>query len=234
MRQIFLFLSITIVTLFNIAYANDAEIIKSVKKLGLTATSIKDSPISQLKTVITDVGIFYVSTDGKYILQAPLFDMSQNIPINITNRLLADKLNNLKKEMIVYKAAHEKYVVTVFTDISCGYCVKLHNEIAKYNEQGITIRYLAFPRAGMDSPISKKMTSIWCSIDRNGAYNKASKGEDITPTKCNIDLTNHYQLGVLFGVRGTPALLVEDTLLPGYQDAKTLRKTLDDYYEMKK
>lgn len=234
MRRIFLFLSITIATLFNIAYAGNAEIINSVKKLGLNVTSIKDSPISQLKTVITNVGIFYISTDGRYILQAPLFDMSQNVPINITNQLLADKLENLKNEMIVYKAANERYVVTVFTDISCGYCVKLHNEIAKYNEQGITIRYLAFPREGMDSSTSKKMASIWCSNNRQQAYNRAVKGENITPANCNIDLTNHYQLGVMFGVRGTPALLVDNTLLPGYQDARTLRKTLDDYYNMKK
>ncbi len=234
MRKIFLLLSIIITTLFNIAHASNTEIIKSIHNLGLKALDIQDSPISQLKMVITNEGIFYISTDGKYLLQSSLYDISQGVPINFTNHFLIDKVEALKDEMIIYKANNEKYVVTVFTDVSCGYCVKLHNEIDKYNAQGITIRYLAFPRAGTDSSIGRDMKSIWCSADRKQAYTMATRGKPLSIENCNIDLDKHYQLGVMFGVRGTPAILVGDILLPGYQDAKTLRKTLDDYYSSKK
>jgi protein-disulfide isomerase len=102
------------------------------------------APVAGMKTVLTNSGVLYVTEDGKHIIQGPMYDVSGAQPVNVTNQLLMKNLNALEKEMIVYKAAQEKHVITVFTDITCGYCHKLHEEMKDYNALGITVRYLAF------------------------------------------------------------------------------------------
>ena len=126
------------------AHADDAAIKQSLTKLGVTSSDIQSAPVAGMKTVLTNSGVLYVTEDGKHIIQGPMYDVSGGQPVNVTNQLLMKNLNALEKEMIVYKAAQEKHVITVFTDITCGYCHKLHEEMKDYNALGITVRYLAF------------------------------------------------------------------------------------------
>ncbi len=115
---------------------------------------MQPSPVNGLKTVLTDSGVLYASEDGKHILQGPLFDVSGKEPVNVTNQLLGSKMDALKDQMIVYKAPKEKHVITVFTDITCGYCHKLHQQMKEYNDLGITVRY-RHSRAGLASRLRK-------------------------------------------------------------------------------
>jgi thiol:disulfide interchange protein DsbC len=116
----------------------------------------------------------------------------------------------------------------VFTDIDCGYCRKLHSEIASYNARGITVRYLSFPRAGPNSPSFNRAASVWCSEDRNDALTRAKAGENVPARKCDNPVSEHYNLGVAMGVRGTPAILLESgALMPGYMPANKLVRELD-------
>lgn len=117
---------------------------------------IQPSPVTGVAVVSTSQGIFYISDDGRYLVQGPMFDMSGKTPKNITNQVLVDELNSLKNEMIIYKSPHEKYIITVFTDLTCPYCLKLHNENNELNNKGITVRYLAFPRKGPGSVVGKR------------------------------------------------------------------------------
>lgn len=110
--------------------------------------------------------MLYVTEDGKHLLQGPIYAVDGDTPVNVTNQILKGKLDALQDQMIVYKAAQEKHVITVFTDITCGYCHKLHEQMKDYNDLGITIRYLAFPRQGLNSPTEKDMQSIWCTANR--------------------------------------------------------------------
>lgn len=141
---------------------------------------MQPSPVNGLKTVLTDSGVLYASEDGKHILQGPLFDVSGKEPVNVTNQLLSSKMDALKDQMIVYKAPKEKHVITVFTDITCGYCHKLHQQMKEYNDLGITVRYLAFPRQGLASQAEKDMKSIWCTADKAKAFDTAMKGDAIS------------------------------------------------------
>ena len=50
----------------------------------------------------------------------------------------------------------------VFTDVDCGYCRRLHQQMAEYHELGIGVRYVAFPRSGPD-------TDSWARCSRSGA-----------------------------------------------------------------
>lgn len=230
MKKGLFFVSLLSASLFSIANAGTEQIQQSLKSMGVTHADVKPSPVAGLQTVFTDNGVLYVTDDGKYVLQGPMFDVSGKLPVNVTNQLLNKQLQQLEPEMIVYKAPKEKYVITVFTDITCGYCRKMHSQIDEYNKLGITIRYLAFPRQGVNSQAGKDMKSIWCvaPAGRKKAFDAAMKGDDISPVSCNIDLKKHYDLGVQLGVQGTPAVMLSDgMLLPGYQGPKEMLALLN-------
>lgn len=228
MKKHYLSLAILLTTFSGLANADDAAIQQSLSKLGLQQTEIQPSPLPGFKTVLSESGVLYVTDDGKHFIQGPLYNLSGGQPVNVTNQLLEKRVAALSKEMIVYKAAKEQHVVTVFTDITCGYCHKLHQQMADYNALGITVRYLAFPREGMNGEVAKKMKAIWCAADRNKALDAAMKGGEVAVADCKIDLAQHHNLGILYGIQGTPAILMQDgTMIPGYQGAQELKKILD-------
>lgn len=223
-----LLLSLLLASIGGLAHADDAAIQQSLNRLGLKQTEIQPSPLPGVKTVLSESGVLYVTEDGKHFLQGPLYDVSGAQPVNVTNQLLEKKVEALSKDMIVYKAPKEQHVVTVFTDITCGYCRKLHEQMADYNALGITVRYLAFPREGLKGQVAKEMSAIWCAADRPKAFDAAMKGEAVPPAECSVDIGKQYQMGILFGIQGTPAILLEDgTMIPGYQGPQDLKKYLD-------
>ena len=156
--------------------ANDAALKSKLEKLGVKDINIQTSPIKGLKTVVSDQGIFYASEDGEYLLQGKIYKLTDKGISNVTNKVLLDKLNALKDEMIVYPAKNEKHVVTVFMDITCHYCHLLHQQVKEYNDLGITVRYLAFPRAGMESQTAGQMEAIFTAKDPIFALNESEKG----------------------------------------------------------
>lgn len=228
MKKGLMLLSLLVASVTGTAHADDAAIHKALGSLGIKQADVQDSPVAGLKTVLTEGGTLYVTEDGKHVLQGPLYDVSGSEPINVTNQLLMTRLEALKDQMIVYKAAKEKHVITVFTDITCGYCHKLHEQMKEYNDLGITVRYLAFPRQGLESQAEKDMRSIWCSADRAKAFDAAMKGDAVSPATCKTDISQHYALGVQFGIGGTPAIVLKNgTLIPGYQGPKEMAAMLD-------
>jgi thiol:disulfide interchange protein DsbC len=228
MKRSLLLLPILIAALTGLAHADDAAIQQTLKKLDIQQEDIQPSVIPGLNTVMTESGVLYISTDGKHLLQGPLFDVSGIHPVNITNQILLKKLEALSGEMIVYKAPKEQHIITVFTDITCGYCRKMHEQMKDYNALGITVRYLAFPRQGLSSQAEKDMRSIWCMADRKKAFSDAIKGDAVSPATCKTDISKHYQLGVQFGIQGTPAIVLQNgTIIPGYQGPKEMLQMLN-------
>ncbi|AST70766.1 bifunctional protein-disulfide isomerase/oxidoreductase DsbC [Kosakonia cowanii] len=212
------------------AHADDAAIKQSLAKLGVQSSDIMPAPVAGMKAVMTNSGVLYVTEDGKHIIQGPMYDVSGAQPVNVTSKMLLPYLNALEKEMIVYKAPQEKHVITVFTDITCGYCQKLHSEMADYNALGITVRYLAFPRQGVPSEVEKEMKAIWCAKDPKKAFDDAMAGKGVKPASCDISIANHYALGVQFGVNGTPAIVLNDGyVVPGYQAPAEMKAFLDQH-----
>jgi thiol:disulfide interchange protein DsbC len=132
-----------------------------------------------------------------------------------------------ESQMIVFPAKNEKHKVTVFTDIDCPYCVKLHRDMKDYNSEGITMRYMAYPRAGIGSNSYKKIVNVWCSDDKAKAMTDAKEGNKIANKSCDNPVAQQYQLGQALGVQGTPAIFLEDgTSLPGYVPPKRLAEVL--------
>ncbi|WP_340619462.1 bifunctional protein-disulfide isomerase/oxidoreductase DsbC [Xenorhabdus siamensis] len=233
MKKIAFCLSLILTAFANNTFADDSMINNSLSKMGLKAESITPSHIAGVSTALTPHGTLYISNDGKYLFQGPLYDLSGKVPKQVINQALVKKLEALKDQMIIYKAPKEKHVVTVFTDITCGYCRKLHENIKEYNDEGITIRYLAFPRHGLQHQSAKNMQSIWCSAKPAKALDDAFKDEKISPIEsCKKDIAKHYELGLQFGVSGTPAMILKDgSMISGFMPPKDLADALAQHAE---
>jgi len=195
---------------------------------------IQSSPLKGLQEAILDGNIFYLSEDGRYLIRGgdilDLQEKGKNITEERRNGIRVSAMKELKTEdMIIFKPKETKYVVNVFTDVDCFYCVKLHKDMSKYNDQGIEIRYIAFPRGGVSSPTYKAMVSVWCADDKHQAINDAKNAKPVPQKDCTNPVSKHFEFGRKLGVSGTPALLMPSgELLPGYVPAEKLVQFLTD------
>ena len=194
--------------------------------------SIKESPIDGFYEVAFGTQIVYVSTDAKYVFQGVLVDLedgkknlTQAAEDDVRKKYIAD-VNAL--ESISFGAEKPRHTITVFTDIDCPYCQKLHEEMDQYASYGIKVNYLLFPRNGLTSPGYLKAISVWCSDDRADALTRAKAREEIKDKTCDNPIADHFSIGKKVGVTGTPAVLTQDgRLMPGYVPAKDLAQRLD-------
>ncbi len=173
----------------------------------------------------------YATADGKFIIQGDvirlggkeLHNVSESLQAEINKKLFAQ----LKTEdLLIYKAKGKaKHVVYVFTDASCPYCHKLHEHMGEITAKGIEVRYIAWPRGEQFMPA---MESVWCSADRQAAFDQAIAGVQLPPATCKNPVREQYQLGLNIGVNGTPAIYTADGLyLGGYLTPEELDKRLN-------
>ena len=210
------------------AMADDAALKNKLEKLGVKDIEIQSSPIKGLRTVISDQGVFYAEEGGDYLLQGNIYKLSDKGISNISNNVLMDKLNALTSEMIVYPAKNEKHVVTVFMDITCHYCHLLHQQIKEYNDLGITVRYLAFPRGGVETKTASQMEAIFTAKDPAFALNEAENGNLPKELKTPNIVKKHYNLGIQFGVNGTPTIVTSiGEIIGGYLKPRELLAELE-------
>ncbi len=194
--------------------------------------SIRPTAISGLYEVVFGSEIFYTSADGRYVLQGALVDLDTNENLTETTRTGIRKglMGKLKpSEMIVFSPKEKpRHTLTVFTDIDCGYCRKLHAEMAELNSYGIEVRYMMFPRSGVNTPSYQKAVNVWCAKDQLVSMTKAKAGESLPQANCDNPIAAQFSIGQQLGVTGTPALLLDDgSLIPGYRPAKDLAAVLD-------
>ena len=165
------------------------------------------------------------------MLQGALLDLETNINLTDTakNSIRKDLIKELNEsEMIVFSPKKPRHTVTVFTDIDCGYCRKLHAEMDELNSYGIKVRYMLFPRNGTNTPSYQKAVNVWCAKDQQSSITKAKLGESVPHASCEHPVDAQFLAGQKMGVTGTPALLLDDgSLIPGYRPAKDIAATLD-------
>jgi thiol:disulfide interchange protein DsbC len=196
----------------------------------LQIESVKPSPVKDLFEVTVGGDIIYATSDGKYLLQGRLIDTATRTDLTEeklsgARKIALDKLGENK--MIIFKPKIHTYTATVFTDIDCGYCRKLHAELDAYQAEGIEIRYLFYPRAGKGSDSYNKAVSVWCAKDRNVALTAAKKDQKVEPKTCANPIDEHMALASSFDVKGTPMIVTEKgTVYPGYLPAKQLAEIL--------
>src|SRR6185503_4158623 len=177
---------------------NRAAIAKKLE--GLKVEDVRISPVTGVYEITRGSDVSYVSSDGRYAIVGDMIDLDSDANLSENRRrVIRQHLIETvpENEMLVFSPKDPKYTITVFTDIDCGYCRKLHSQIAEYNRLGIRVRYLFFPRSGPDTDSWHKAEAVWCAPNRNEALKKAKQGEAITTKDCGANniVARDYELG---------------------------------------
>ncbi len=177
--------------------------------------------------------VFYGTEDGRYLFAGDLYELGDEDLINLAEQGRIEKRQALlatvdTDDMIIFPPSGQRNaVISVFTDVDCGYCQKLHQEVPRLNEMGVEVRYLAYPRAGVGSRSFQKIVSAWCADDQKTAITALKSGQTIPDAECSNPVAAQYELGQELGVSGTPAIVLEDgRLLPGYMPADQLAEAI--------
>lgn len=224
-----------------VAPALEASIRKTLtEQLGpVPVQKIKVSELEGFYEVFVSGQMIYISHDQKFLFPGPLLKVEQGQLVNLSQNSLrqldheraperAEIMAQVKEDnMVVFRAPQEKYVVDVFTDVDCAYCRRLHQNMEGYLERGITIRYLAFPRAGVGSGAYNKLVSVWCSKDRQSAMDDAKLRNKFDIKECDNPVADQYSLTRKLGLNGTPALILSDgELISGFLEPDKLEEYL--------
>ncbi|MFC0444699.1 bifunctional protein-disulfide isomerase/oxidoreductase DsbC [Pseudidiomarina halophila] len=198
-----------------------------LERMGFKIEAVNDSTIAGVYEVITDQGLVYVTADGETLIGGRLYDITGSEPVNVSEASIREMrktdIAKVSDEAIVYPAADEDYMITVFTDPTCGYCRQLHSNLDTYHDLGISVRYLAWPRSGLQGSAYQQLKTVWCSDDQQAALDAAKNDQRLTAASCDDPVDEHFALGNKFGVRGTPAIVLPSgEMLPGLVPAERL------------
>ena len=205
---------------------------------GASIDSIADAVLPGFYEIVLSGQVFYVSKDAKYLVQGSLYDIAARRDLTEASRAKL-RVAGLKEvpadKRIIFAPDNPKHTVTVFTDIDCGYCRRMHQQMPEYNKLGIAIEYLFFPRAGVGSESFDKAVTVWCSDDRRKAMTDAKAGVELDKKQCSNPIEADFALGNRIGVNGTPAVIAADgTQLGGYVPPEQLLERLDQLAEQNK
>ncbi len=201
------------------------------RRLDIKVEDVRLSPIEGLYVVQSGTEVGYVSADGRFYVEGDVFDMESKH--NLTEDLRAQGrlalLNDVKDaDAIVFSPAGPvRHTLTVFTDVDCTYCRRMHQEIAEFNRLGFRVRYLMYPRNGPDTEAWRKAEAVWCSPDRKEALTRAKRGETLKAAKCATPVAAQYELGQKLGIRGTPGIFTDTgEYLAGYMPPASMAEYL--------
>ncbi len=235
MRKFLLSISLASSMAMNVSAADTTAIEAQLKTILPNASDavITATPVEGLYQVQLGMTVVYMSTDGKFLLNGSLIKLEtrDNLTELAKSAVRQTAIQKIpESSMIVYPAkGKQTHFITVFSDIDCPYCAKLHKEIPSLNAAGIRVRYLSYPRAGMGSPSYHKAVSVWCAKDSVKAMDNAMSGKSVEHKICVNPVRDHMAEAKYFGVNGTPNIILDNgELLPGYLPAKELIKILKE------
>ncbi len=210
----------------------DPRAVIAMKFPGIKAEDVKASPLPGLYEVAMGSDTAYVSADGRYLINGDLYEIDSRTNLTEANRsgMRREVLAKLdERDMIIFSPAKPLHTITVFTDVECGYCRKMHSEMEQINKLGIRVRYMAYPRAGPGTADWAKMESVWCSKDRKLAITQAKNGAEVKAANCGATpVAKQFELGEKLGVNGTPAVFTDrGEHIGGYLPSQRLLEQLE-------
>jgi len=201
---------------------------------GSKSEDLRASPIPGIYEFTQGAEVSYLTADGKYFLDGNVYDMGtrENLTEAVRTRARLAMISAVpESQMVIFSPKNPLYTITVFTDVDCAYCRKLHSEMAELNRLGIRVRYMFYPRTGPNTESWKKAEVVWCSANRNEAMTRAKAGAQLDMNKtCDATpVAREYALGQGIGVRGTPAILTENgDYIAGYMPPRELLQQIKD------
>jgi thiol:disulfide interchange protein DsbC len=231
------FIVVAVFTLFaiNTSLAAEPDLAKVKAELAkhfpdVAAGTLRPGPVPGLLELQVDGDVLYVSNDGKYVLLGDVVEVAtkKNLTGAVREKAAHDALEKMgESNMIVMAPATTKRTITVFTDVDCPYCAALHRDVPELNRNGVKVRYLLFPRGGLDSETYRRSVAVWCADDRVKAIGIAKAGGKIEMKTCANPVERHYKLGQSLGVGGTPTIFLDDgRKVGGYVPAAQLLAAL--------
>ncbi len=206
---------------------------------GTKIDDLRPSPIPGLYEFSQGADVNYMTADGKYFLDGNVYDIAtrENLTEDLRTHARMTMINAVpESQMLIFSPKNPQYTVTVFTDVDCQYCRKLHSEMAELNKLGVRVRYMFFPRTGPNTESWRKAEAVWCSVDRNQALTLAKAGKPVDTTKsCGpTPVAREYALGQSIGVRGTPAIVTENGgYINGYMSPHELIEAIKELQSTK-
>ena len=208
--------------LFATAYAQDSNLEENLKGLlpsNMPIESVQETPMEGVYEVVAGGQPLYVYSAGKFLMIGDVYDAQSRVNLGEQkkNQQMSEAIKSVpEEEMIVLGDNSDRYVV-VFTDTDCGYCQRFHRNVAELNERGLQVRYLMFPRAGLESDSYNEAVSVWCADDQGRAMTTAKSGGRVEPKECANPVADQYALGQQIGIRGTPTMILDTgKVIPGY------------------
>jgi len=223
---------------FSVFVFSDKELISAKLENILPADAVIESIEPSIfdgiyKVYYGDLQPIYVSQDGNFFIYGDMYQINSNRIINITNEETksrrVDLLSSIpSNELIIFKSKNEISAITVFTDVDCGYCRKLHSQISEYNKVGITVKYAAFPRSGIGTQTFTRMVGAWCADEPKKVITDLKNDKKLNLDFCDDQpIAKHYVIGQKLGISGTPAIITPDgELIPGYVSPEELLSRL--------
>jgi len=208
----------------------------------LNFSDVEPSPIPGLYNIKINGQVSYVSANGEFLIAGEMYQLQGNNLVNLQEREReqADiayeperaqllQAVNLDDMVIFSPKEPAKAFVNVFTDIDCGFCRRLHSQIDEFLDKGIEVRYLAFPRAGIQSNSAQKLATVWCSDQANQLMTQFKQGQNVELAPCEPNpIGEQYLLGQQVGVTGTPSIILPSgKLVPGAISAEYLAQLLE-------
>lgn len=182
--------------------------------------SLRPSPVAGLYELVMGAQVYYVSTDGKHLFLGDMVEVRTrtNLTEGAREKISVQMLNEISEsDMIVLAPKETRHTITVFTDVDCSYCARLHLDVPELNRRGVKVRYLLYPRAGIGSETYRRSVAAWCAADRATAVGIAKSGGRLEMKTCTNPVERHYHLGERLGVSGTPTIYLENgRKIPGY------------------
>lgn len=200
---------------------------------GARVDELRATPVAGIWEFTRGGEIAYVSSDGRYAFSGDMIELASNVNFTEQHRreLRVRELAAVpESEMLIFSPKDPKYTVSVFTDVDCPFCRRLHAEIGEYNRLGIGVRYLLYPRNGPNSTSWTRAEQVWCSSNRNDSLTKAKQGQTLQSKGCTeTPLARFWAMGQRFNIQGTPAIVLADgEMLPGYLPPDVLLKHLQE------
>jgi thiol:disulfide interchange protein DsbC len=206
---------------------------------GSKLDDLRPSPIPGIYEFSQGADVSYLTADGKYFLDGNVYDMGtrENLTEGLRTKARIAMINSVpESQMLIFSPKNPQYTITVFTDVDCGYCRKLHSEMAELNRLGVRVRYMFYPRTGPNTESWRKAEAVWCAADRNEALTRAKAGGALDTSKsCGpTPVAREYALGQSIGVRGTPAIVTESgDYISGYMPPHDLVEQIKELHSAK-
>lgn len=199
---------------------------------GSSPDHISLSPVPGIFEIGVGGSLLYMTADGRYAFTGKLFDVETRTDLSerVLGGMRLKSLATVKEErMIIFEPKGEtKHTITTFTAIDCPYCRKMHQEMDQLNDNGIRVRYMLYPRAGVDSDSYDKAVSVWCAKDRKKELTLAKSGKRPEQRECPNPVKEHMTIAQRLGLGGTP-MTITDTgeKIQGYVPADQMTQRLD-------